>query len=37
MSIPEKIAKLQTTIEDLLPHIENKSRYDTLKVRLGEV
>ena len=33
----KKIAKLQTTIEDLLPHIENKSRYDTLKVRLGDV
>ena len=33
----KKIAKLQTTIEDLLPHIENKSRYDTLKVRLGDI
>ena len=33
----KKIAKLQTTIEDLLPYIENKSRYDTLKVRLGDI
>ena len=33
----KKITKLQTTIEDLLPHIENKSRYDTLKVRLGDI
>jgi len=33
----EKITKLQTAIEDLLPHVENKSRYDTLKVRLGDI